>query len=122
VPRTTPTPVIIAGDVIVGELTVERSACRLDSLGQPEVEYLDMAVLGQGDVRGLEVPMDDSFFVRGFECLRDLLSDRERLIDGDRPMCNALVQALTVNELEHEELRAVGFFEAVNLGDVRMIE
>jgi len=54
--------------------------------------------------------------------LGDLSGDTERLFDGNRTSGDALVRALTVNELEHEELCAIDFFEAVNLSDVGMVE
>src|SRR6516165_7940651 len=66
--------------------------------------------------------MDDAFVMRRFKGLRDLPGDVERLIDWNRPASDALVQTLAVDEFEHEELRAVDLFEAVDLRDVRMVE
>src|SRR5215471_17135566 len=66
--------------------------------------------------------MDDAFLMRGFESLRNLLGDAERLIDGYRPAGDALIEALAINEFEDQELRAVDLFEAVNLRDVWMVE
>ena len=41
---------------------------------------------------------------------------------GIGPRASALVQALAVHELEHEKLAAIGFVQAVDCGDVRMIQ
>jgi len=66
--------------------------------------------------------MDDALLMRRFEGFRDLLSDAECFIDGNRAACDALVQALAVDQLQYEELRTVDFFEAMDLRDVRMVE
>ena len=66
--------------------------------------------------------MDDPLLMRGFEGLRNLPGDDERLIDWNRSACDQLVEALAVDEFKLEELRAVGFFETVDLCDVRMVE
>ena len=58
----------------------------------------------------------------GFERLRDLRRDGERLVDGNRPPCDASIETLTVDEFEHEELRVVGFVQTVNGADVRMVQ
>jgi hypothetical protein len=73
------------------------------------------------DIRRLQIPMNDALLMRGLEGLRDLLGDAERLIDGNRPARDALIQTLAV-EFEHEELRVVGLLEAVDLPDLWMIE
>ena len=51
-------------------------------LREPEVEHLHHAVRRDLDVRGLQVAVDDPFFVRGLERLGDLARDRQRF--GDR--------------------------------------
>ena len=47
-------------------------------LGKAEVEDLDVPVLRDEDVLGLQVPMDDAFLVRRGKALRDL----EGVVDG----------------------------------------
>src|SRR5438034_6723134 len=66
--------------------------------------------------------MDDPLLVRRLERLRDLPGDGESLVYGNRPARDPLVHALAVHELEHEKLLAVGFVEAVDRTDVRMVE
>jgi hypothetical protein len=60
--------------------------------------------------------------VGGFKRLGDLFRDSERLHDRNLSSGDPLVQALALNEFEHEKLGVVGFNEVVNLSDVRMIE
>ena len=44
--------------------------------------------------------MDDAVIVRGFEGLRDLTRDRQRLVDRDRSAGDALREIFAVNEFE----------------------
>ena len=74
------------------------------------------------DVRGFEIAMNDPLFMRRFERLRDLLRDRQRLVDRDRPARNALRQVLALDELHHQRTDTVGFFETVDVRDVGMIQ
>ena len=57
---------------------------------QPEVEHLHRAVIPYLDVRRLQIAMDDSLFVRGLERLGDLLRNRQRLVDRDRTLSDAV--------------------------------
>jgi len=79
--------------------------------------------------------MDDALVVRGVERVDDLPRDGECVGDGNRAAgppaqaghyictaCQALRQGLPVDELEDEEAPALGFFEAVDGGDVRVVE
>ena len=66
--------------------------------------------------------MDDALLVRGFERLRNLLRDRQRLLDRDRSARNALGQIVALDEFHHERRDARALFESVDAGDVRMIQ
>src|SRR6516162_4902465 len=92
----------------------------------PRIELTDQTydrdLHGERDVRRLQIPVDDALLMGGFERLGDLLGNAEGVINRDGAASDSLIQALAVNEFEHEELRAVGFFEAVDLRDVRVIE
>ena len=113
-----------AGIVMVGDC--ERSATnRADGsmrLRQAEVQHLHDAVGAHLDVRGLQIAMDDALLVRGFERLGDLLRDLKRLVDRDRAARNALRQIVALDEFHHERRDARALFEAVDGGDVRMIQ
>ena len=60
--------------------------------------------------------------VRGVERLGDLLRDRQRLVERDRAARDALRQIVALDEFHHERVHAAGFFQAVDGGDVRMIQ
>ena len=66
--------------------------------------------------------MDDPLIVCRFECVGDLLRDRQRLGKRDRSARDALREVLALDQLHHERTEAVGFFETVDLRDVGMIQ
>ena len=66
--------------------------------------------------------MNDALLVRGFERLGDLLGDRQRLVDRDRAVRDALRQIVALDEFHHEGVDAPGFFEAVDGRDVRVVQ
>ena len=122
-----PTPVIIAGDVIVGEFASDAGAAaaagRLQGLRQPEVQHLDSAVVAHLDVRRLEIAMDDALLVRRLERLGDLVGDWQRLVERNRATRDALRQIVALDQFHHE--RAVtppALLQAVDCSDVRMVQ
>ena len=66
--------------------------------------------------------MNDPLLVRGFQRFRDLLRDRERLVDRSRTACDALRKIVALDQLHHQGGEVRGLFESVNRGDVRMVE
>ena len=89
---------------------------------EPEVQYLDRPVVADFDVRWFEIAVDDALLMRGFERLRDLAGDRQGVTDRDRSTSDLLRQILTFNELHDQRTHATGFFEAVDMRDVRMVQ
>ena len=67
--------------------------------------------------------MDDALLVRRFERLRDLLRDRQRLVERDRRRARSRSASVVARRpVPSPAPDAVGVFEAVDLRDVRMIE
>lgn len=48
--------------------------------------------------------------------------DRTRLSGGDRTLCDAVGERRSLNQFHDQGMDAAGFLEAVDLGDVRMIQ
>ena len=59
---------------------------------KPEVQHLHGAVGAHLDVGGLQIAVNDALLVRRFERLGDLLRDRQRLVDRNRPLCDSIGQ------------------------------
>ena len=56
--------------------------------------------------------MDDTGFVRGLQCLGDLLGNRQRLVERDRPLGDPVGQRGTFDQLQDQRLRVVGLLDA----------
>ena len=89
---------------------------------ETEVEHLHRAVSAYFDVRRFQITMNDPAFVRGFQRLRDLPRNRQRLIDRTRSARDPLREVFALDQLHDQCERVARPFEAVNLRDVRMIE
>ena len=92
------------------------------SLGQPEVQHLHCPVFPHLDVRGLQVAVDDTSFVSGFECLSDLLGYRQSFIQRNRALLDPVSQRRPLDQLQHQRTGIVTFLNAVDLRDVRMVQ
>ena len=71
---------------------------------------------------GLQVAVDDALLVCRFEGVGNLLRHRQRFIDWNRPLRDAVGKRRSLDQLQDEGVHAGGLFEAVNGGDVRMVE
>ena len=77
----------------------------LQRLGQAEVEDLDLAVRRHLHVGRLQVPVDDALLVGFLEGLGDLLRDRDRLVDRNRPALQSLREVLALDEFHGQDVR-----------------
>ncbi len=91
-------------------------------LGQAEVENFHVAALREENVSRLDVPMDDSFGVRGIKSVRNLNRNVEQLVDGQRAFENALGQRLALEQLHDDEVPALVLGNLMDGANVRMIQ
>ena len=66
--------------------------------------------------------MDDALLVRGFEGISDLCGDQHGVGERDRPAGDHRRQILALGQFHHQGRQVRGLLDAVNRGDVRMIE
>jgi hypothetical protein len=99
-----------------------RRVCRVQSFRQPEIEHLHDTVRAQLDVRGLEIAVHDALFVRGFERLGDLARDGDGFVNRYRTAAQPLRQVFAVDQLHHERRDRPRLFQAVDVGDVWVIQ
>src|SRR5262245_1834588 len=66
--------------------------------------------------------MDDALLVRSFERGRDLLCEHKCFVERNRFSRDALSKRLAIDQLHHDGIFAVGFFETVDLCDAWMVE
>jgi hypothetical protein len=111
---------------LLGRELAELGAARLRpargvEFRQAEIEQLD-AALGEEDVAGLEVAVDDPGRVRALERVGDLDPEPEDLLDRERPPLDALGERLALEELHDQEVDLALPPDVVEGADVRVLE
>jgi hypothetical protein len=71
---------------------------------------------------GFQIAMHDALLVCRFERIGDLRGDGDGFVDGQRSTGDASGEGRPVDELHHQRVAAGDLLEAVNDGDVRMID
>jgi hypothetical protein len=66
--------------------------------------------------------VNDAAFVRSLERVGDLACDRQRVVDRDGGVPDAIGERLALDELHDESQRTARVLDAVDMGDMRMIE
>ena len=66
--------------------------------------------------------MDDPGLVRGLQRFRNLLRNRQRLIQRDRPLRDPISESRAFDQLQHQRPRALGFLDAVDGRDVGVVQ
>lgn len=66
--------------------------------------------------------MDDAFFVRCFQSIRNLVGDSQRVVHLNSSAFQTVVQRRPFDQFEHDGVSAVDLFKPVDRGDVRMVE
>jgi hypothetical protein len=74
------------------------------------------------DVRGLEIAMDDPFFVGRFERFGHLPAEGEGALERDRALGNVLGERVSFDELHDEKVALVGLLHSVQGRNVGVIE
>jgi hypothetical protein len=91
-----------------------------------EVEHLDVAVVIELDVGGLQIAVNDPLLMCGFDGLRNLQAEMQHVRQRqpaasprlEQPFC----ERRPVHQLHGERMNAVGVFEPVDRRDARMIQ
>ena len=94
--------------------------------GSPEwllhVRGLHRVVRANFDVGRLEIAVNNPLLVCGFQRLGDLLRDRQRLIERNGALRDALRQILALDQIHHKRSDALALFESVDGRDIRMVQ
>src|SRR5262245_51916080 len=94
----------------------------LDQLGEPEVEDLDAAVVGNHHVARLEIPVDDAGTMGGRETVGDLDADAQYATDRKALARHELGQGPARDQLHRDEGHGAVGRDVVNGDDVRVIQ
>ena len=66
--------------------------------------------------------MDDALLVRGFQRVRHLSGNAQRLVQRKRSAREPLREILSLDELHHEGAHATGFLETVDVRDIGVVQ
>ena len=81
-----------------------------------------MSALGDKDVRGFDVPMDDSFRVGGIQRISDLDAQIENRLDLQRLATDPMPERLPLQQLHGDKGSPIGLINLVDRADVRMVQ
>ncbi len=94
-----------------------------DQLADPEVGHLRRERLGEEDVRGLHVAVDDAALVRVRQARRDLADDADPVVELERlALAEALREAAARHVLHREVKRSLVLADVEDRDDVRGLE
>ena len=91
-------------------------------LRQPEIQNLGMPALGDEDIGGLDVPMDDASSVGSIQCVGDLDAKRQYLLDLQWLATDAMLQRHAIQKLHDDEGLPVLLTNFVDGADVGMVQ
>ena len=91
-------------------------------LCQPKIEHLCLPALGDKNIRGLNVAMDDSLAVRRLERVGDVDADFEQCVELHRLAVDAMLQRHALQQFHGDERHARVPVNVVNGADAGMIQ
>jgi hypothetical protein len=94
----------------------------LRQLGQSEIQDLDSSVSGDENIFRLQIPVDDSFFVRRRQAMRDLDSVLDCLALRQGTPVEHRAQAFAFEKFGDEEWRAVLLADIKHGEDIGVVE
>ena len=89
---------------------------------QPEVDDLDVPLVGEHDVLGLQIAMHDAGLVRLRERIGHLAGDLKRLLERRSPASQQLPEGRAFDELHHDEELAVELADVVDGDDAGVVQ
>ena len=93
----------------------------MGDLGEAEVEDFGVAALGDENVGGLDVAVNDAFGVGGIESVGNLDTEVEEIFQIDARAGDHVLEGLPVKKFHGDESLAVVFADVVDGADVGMI-
>jgi hypothetical protein len=98
------------------------NALMISSASPSLKDSFSLSALGQEDVRGLDVAMDDALRVRRLQPVGNLNAQFENLIGSHRLARYPMAEGLALQQFHHEEGRAIMLADIVQGTDVRVTQ
>ena len=89
---------------------------------QPKIENLRLTSIRHEDVRGLDVPVDDSLRVCRIQRVRDLDAQIEHRLDLHRLASDSVPERLALQQFHGDEGSPIGLVNLVDRADVRVVQ
>ncbi len=89
---------------------------------QAEIEQLGLTALGDKNICGLDVAMDDALAVGGVERVGDLDTQSDQGFCVERPAFDAMLERLAFEKFHGDKSQAVLLVDFVNGADIGMIQ
>ncbi len=90
-------------------------------LCQSKIQNLNAAIGGNHYIRGFQIAMHDTLFMRSGERVGKCTCDFDDLLDGKAARRNQVVQRLPFDKFHRQEMNAAAFFHRINGDDVRVV-
>ena len=81
-----------------------------------------MPTLGDENIGGLDIPMNDALGVGRVERVRDLDAQVEQLFEVERIASNGVFERLAFEQLHGDEWFLISFIHCIDGADVRVVE
>ena len=94
----------------------------MNLLGQAEVHHLDVALLGEHDVSGFQVAVNDTLLVSLFQRLGDLAGYFNRSLRQQGCSCELRPEGFARDALHYDPSSAIDLGYLVDLADVGMVK
>ena len=91
-------------------------------LGQAEIENFRVAALGDENVGGLDIAMNDSLRVRGVESIGDFDGEIEKYVEIERVAADAMLQRHSLHVFHADEHAAFVLADFVDRANVGVIQ
>src|SRR5580692_7238908 len=91
-------------------------------MSDAKIKDFDLSAVVDHHVGAFYIPVDNIYFMGGFQALRDLISDSQRLVDGKWLALYLLCQGLALNVGHNEESNAIAFPDIKDAAHGRVIE
>ena len=90
--------------------------------GEAKIENLHAARIGDEDIAGSDVAMNDAFGMSGLKRIGDVDAEVDELMDIERTVGQAVAQRASLEQLHDDERMAVDFADVVDGADAAVIQ